>query len=69
MIMKHLKWAIGILTGAILGFGYWHFVGCNVGTCTITSSPVNSTIYGGLLGTLIVNSFFNKKIDGDEKSS
>lgn len=55
--MKHLKSIIGIIVGAATGFGYWYLIGCNTGTCAITSSPVNSTIYGGLMGVLLVNSF------------
>ncbi len=55
--MKHLKSIIGIIVGAAAGFGYWYLIGCTTGTCAITSSPVNSTIYGGLMGVLLVNSF------------
>lgn len=56
-MMKQLKWIIGIIVGATVGFGYWYFIGCDTGTCAITSSPINSTIYGGLMGILLVNSF------------
>jgi hypothetical protein len=45
------------MAGAVLGFSYWYFIGCNTGMCAITSSPINSTIYGGLMGALLVNSF------------
>lgn len=55
--MKYIKWAIAIITGAVLGFGYWYFIGCNTGACAITSSPVNSSIYGAVMGALLVNSF------------
>lgn len=68
--MKHLKWIIGIIAGAAVGFSYWYYIGCNSGTCAITSSPVNSTIYGGLMGILLVNSFSgNRKANTEEKSS
>ncbi len=53
--MKYLKWIIGIVVGGMLGFSYWYFIGCNTGTCAITSSPINSTVYGGLMGILLVN--------------
>ena len=66
--MKYFKWIIGIIVGATLGFSYWYFIGCNTGTCAITSSPVNSAIYGGLLGVLLVNSFSgNDKKKADDK--
>ena len=68
--MKHLKWLIGIIGGAAVGLGYWYFIGCNTGTCAITSSPVNSTIYGGLMGVLLVNWFSsNTKEKTEDKSS
>jgi uncharacterized membrane protein YedE/YeeE len=69
MIMKHLKWIIGIVAGAAIGFGYWYFIGCNTGTCAITSSPINSTIYGALMGILLVNSFSGSKKENTENKS
>lgn len=64
--MKYFKWILGVVAGAMLGFSYWYFVGCNTGSCAITSSPVNSTIYGGLMGVLLVNSFTGNKIKNDK---
>jgi len=65
-MMKYFKWILGVVAGAMLGFSYWYFVGCNTGSCAITSSPVNSTIYGGLMGVLLVNSFTGNKIKNDK---
>ena len=48
-------WGIGIVIGATAGYLYWYYVGCVSGSCAITSSPVNSTLYGGVLGALLVN--------------
>jgi hypothetical protein len=39
------------------GFLYWKYVGCTSGTCPITSNPTNSTIYGGVMGGLILSMF------------
>lgn len=47
----------GIIIGAIGGYLYYHFVGCNSGTCAITSKPLNSTLYGALMGGLLFNIF------------
>ena len=47
---------IGVLVGAVLGYAYYHYVGCASGTCSITSKPLNSTIYGAVLGGLLFNS-------------
>lgn len=48
---------ISIGLGAIAGFAYWNFVGCNSGTCMITSKPLNSTLYGSLMGYLLFSIF------------
>ncbi len=47
----------GILAGAVAGYLYWQFVGCVSGTCAITSSPVNSTLYGAVMGALLFSTF------------
>ena len=46
---------VGVIVGAISGFLYYYLVGCASGTCGITSSPVNSTLYFAVLGGLIMN--------------
>ena len=56
---------IGAIVGAVLGFLYWNFVGCSSGTCAITSSPINSTIYGALMGFLVVGMFKTDKTKKD----
>lgn len=50
-------WGLGLVIGATGGYLYWYYVGCMSGSCAITSSPVNSTIYGGVMGVLLANSF------------
>ena len=59
-VLKNKLSIIGIIFGAIAGFMYWKFVGCASGTCMITSKPINSTLYGGLMGYLLLN-IFNKE--------
>jgi hypothetical protein len=44
---------LGIILGAVAGFLYWKFIGCNSGICLITSKPLSSTIYGAVMGGLI----------------
>ena len=46
---------IGVAIGALAGYGYYFYVGCASGTCAITSKPLNSTLYGALMGGLIFN--------------
>lgn len=48
---------IGIIVGAIAGYLYYFYVGCASGTCAITSKPLNSTLYGALMGGLVFNMF------------
>lgn len=58
---KHLITLVGIGLGLIAGYLYWHFVGCNSGTCAITSNPRNSTLYGGMMGGLVFSLFKKEK--------
>lgn len=46
---------IGIIVGAIAGYLYYFYVGCASGTCSITSKPLNSSLYGALMGGLVFN--------------
>jgi hypothetical protein len=48
---------IGSLVGAIAGYIYWQQIGCDSGTCAITSKPLNSTLYGAMLGALLLGMF------------
>ena len=48
---------LGIIIGASAGYLYYYFVGCASGACAITSKPLNSTLYGSLLGGLFLNIF------------
>lgn len=56
---------IGVIVGAVLGYAYYHYVGCASGTCAITSKPLNSTLYGAVLGGLLFNSIsdYSRKKD------
>lgn len=57
MKWNQLKWYLpGILLGAIAGYVYYHFWGCD-GTCLITSSPWRSMLYGAVMGALVNNTF------------
>ena len=63
-LSKYKLTIIGVFVGALGGYLYYHFIGCNSGTCAITSKPLNSTLYGALMGGLFLNIFKkeNKKI-------
>ena len=62
MTKKHyIITGIGILVGFIAGYAYYHFIGCDSGSCAITSKPFNSTLYGGMMGGLLFNMFVTPK--------
>jgi hypothetical protein len=56
----------GAVLGGIGGYLYYHFIGCASGTCMISSKPLNSVLYFGLMGALFL-SIFKKKSDGNPK--
>lgn len=58
--------ATGVAIGALAGYVYYATVGCSSGGCAITSSPVNSTLYGGVMGGLLFSTFDKKKRVKDE---
>ena len=59
--LKHKLTITGIIVGAIGGYLYYYFVGCASGTCAITSKPLNSTLYGAMMGGLLFNMFQKEK--------
>jgi hypothetical protein len=58
-IKKHNRTILGVIIGGALGYAYYYFIGCSNGTCAITSNPINSTLYGTLMGGLLGSSFKN----------
>lgn len=60
-LMKHKLAVLGIVLGAAGGYLYYHYIGCTTGSCPITSRPVNSTLYGAMMGWLLFTSFTSKE--------
>ncbi|MCX7986796.1 MAG: DUF6132 family protein [Bacteroidales bacterium] len=50
---KFWKPIIFASVGALLGYLYYFYIGCQSGTCPITSNPYGSIVFGGLMGFLI----------------
>lgn len=44
---------IGVILGAVIGFGVYRLVGCSTGACPLTSNPWVSTILGAVMGVFI----------------
>jgi LytS/YehU family sensor histidine kinase len=66
-IKKHLLTIIGVLIGFVSGYLYYQMIGCESGSCSITSSPINSSLYGALMGGLIFSLFQNKSIEKNKE--
>ena len=65
---SNLKWLLpGLVIGAVAGFFYWKFYGCN-GTCLITSSPLKSILYFTVMGALVNNMFKPQQKQTDESA-
>lgn len=58
---NNILYIAGAAVGALGGYLYWYYVGCASGTCMITSKPINSTLYGALMGSLLLGIFKNEK--------
>ncbi len=63
-IKKNILYFIGSIIGGIGGYVYWYFIGCDSGGCPITASPINSVIWGAMMGSLLLSMF--KKEQKDE---
>jgi len=71
MNRNNLLWFKVIFTsvGAVGGFLYWKFVGCESGTCPIKSVWYLSTLWGMAMGYLIgdlMGSFIFKKVNTND---
>lgn len=51
---------IGLVVGAIGGYIYYTEIGCNSGTCAITSNPYMSILWGAAMGYLLGDMFRKK---------
>ena len=58
--LRPLLFTVG---GALAGLGYYYVVGCSTGSCAITSNPIITMIYMGVIG-LLLSGLFGKGCDG-----
>jgi hypothetical protein len=52
-----MRWLIGIVIGAAVGFAWYKFSGggCTTNTCPMTSNPWISTLWGAVMGALLTS--------------
>lgn len=61
LLKKNWLLLVGMLVGALGGFFYWFFIGCSTGTCVITSTPFNSSLFGLIMGGMLFSIFKREK--------
>ena len=54
---KNWLYLLGGILGGVAGYMYWFYIGCESGTCPITSSPILSIIWGTMIGALFLGMF------------
>ena len=62
-VKKWMRPALFTIGGALAGLAYYHFIGCATGSCPITSNPLSSMVYMGLIGWLL-SGVFAKECEG-----
>lgn len=60
-LLKNNLWIAGAVLGLAGGYLYWKYIGCMSGTCPITSKPINSIVYFGIMGGLLFSILQPKK--------
>lgn len=66
MIKKYYIQLLGLLLGVAGGYLYYRLVGCQSGSCAITSNPYMSMLWGGLMGYLLLDMVANYLKPGKE---
>ncbi|MBL7727202.1 MAG: hypothetical protein JNM68_13310 [Dinghuibacter sp.] len=67
-VRRNILYLTGAVLGGIAGYIYWQQVGCSSGSCSITSKPLNSTLYGALMGALLLGMFKKERPRSAEKT-
>lgn len=55
IVKKTYLYLIGGVVGAFIGYEYYQYVSCSSGACLITSNPLITTIYGGVMGAILMS--------------
>lgn len=60
-VKKNILSILRVFVGAVAGYLYWQMIGCNSGSCSSTSDPLNSSVYGAIIGGFIFSMFQKKQ--------
>ncbi len=52
-LLRHRRTAAGAALGAVAGALYAHFIGCQTGTCILTSSVRAAALFFGFMGAVV----------------
>ncbi len=61
LLRRHALTIAGIIIGGVAGYFYYDYTSCASGTCPITARPLNTIIYGAVMGALSLNIFERDK--------
>lgn len=64
---RFIKPLIFIAGGIAAGYLYYWQIGCISGTCAITSDPVKSMVFGGIIGLILAVGFW-EPVSREKKS-
>jgi len=60
---------LAIPLGAVAGYAYYYFIGCQNGQCAIQSNPYFSALYGAILGGIFVFPSKKKKPKSEQEQN
>lgn len=64
---RYFRIALSAISGAVVGYAYYYFIGCNSGHCPITSNWEYTTLYGVVMGVVLFFPTKKKKNRNAEK--
>lgn len=67
--IRAVLYGCGAVVGGVVGWSYWRYVGCTAGGCAITSDPVNSLVYGVIMGIAMIGVLLPQRLAGDTSES
>jgi hypothetical protein len=60
-LKNNMLYLIGGAAGGVGGYLYYIYVGCESGSCPITSSPTMSILWGAVMGAMLLGAFKKDK--------